>query len=51
MRRSAGDSSVQVLAEVEGFVQDDDARLAAIAGLDAAPVVIGAFAVPLGDVE
>jgi chorismate mutase-like protein len=47
MKRSAGDTSVQVLAEVEGFVQDDDARLAALAGLEAPPVVIGAFAVPL----
>jgi chorismate mutase-like protein len=47
MKRSAGDTSVQVLAEVEGFVQDDDARLAALAGLEALPVVIGAFAVPL----
>jgi chorismate mutase-like protein len=47
MKRSAGDTSVQVLAEVEGFVQDDDPRLAAITGLEALPVVIGAFAVPL----
>jgi chorismate mutase len=51
MKRVPGDALMQALVEVEGFVPDDDARLAAIAGLDAAPVVIGAFAVPLGDVE
>jgi len=49
VRRSAGESSIRALVEVEGLVTDDDPRLAAIAGLEAAPVVIGGFAVPVGD--
>jgi hypothetical protein len=49
VRRSPGDSAIRALIEVEGLVTDDDPRLAAIAGLEAAPVVIGGFAVPVGD--
>jgi chorismate mutase len=49
VKRGAGDSGLLALVEVEGFLEDDDARLAAIQGLDTPPVVIGAFAVPLSD--
>jgi hypothetical protein len=49
VKRAPGDTKIRVLVEVEGLVEDDDPRLAAIAGLDARPVVIGGFAVPLGE--
>jgi chorismate mutase len=49
VRRLAGDSRISALVEVEGLVADDDPRLGAIAGLEAPPVVIGGYAVPLGD--
>jgi chorismate mutase-like protein len=47
VKRVPGDSAIRALVEVEGFVEDTDPRLAAIAGLIAPPVVIGGFAVPL----
>ena len=49
IRRVPGGARIRVLAEVEGMVGDDDSRLTAIAGLDRPPVVIGGFAVPLGE--
>jgi chorismate mutase/prephenate dehydratase len=49
VKRIPGDARIRALVEVEGLVDDDDERLAAIAGLDAPPVVIGGFAVPLGE--
>jgi chorismate mutase-like protein len=49
LRRVPGDARLRALAEVDGLVADDDARLAAVAGLDGPPVVIGGYAVPLGD--
>jgi hypothetical protein len=42
-------SRVRALIEVAGFVEDGDPRLAAIVGVEAAPIVIGGFAVPVGD--
>lgn len=36
------------LAEVEGLIGTDDPRLAAIAGLAAAPQLLGAYAIPIG---
>lgn len=50
VRRLAGDTQISALVEVEGLVAENDPRLAAIAGLEGAPVVIGGYAVPLGDV-
>ncbi len=49
IKRAPGDDRIRALVEVEGLVEDDDPRLSAIGGLDAAPVVIGGFAVPLGE--
>jgi chorismate mutase/prephenate dehydratase len=49
VKRVPGESTIRVLVEVEGLVEDDDARLAAIAGLEGPPVVIGGYAVPLED--
>ncbi len=49
VRRLAGDSRLHALVEVAGLVEDADPRLATIAGLDGAPVVIGGFALPLGE--
>jgi chorismate mutase len=47
VRRLANEPRLCALVEVEGLVADDDPRLAAIAGLQAPPVVIGGYAVPL----
>jgi hypothetical protein len=49
VRRLAGDTQISALVEVEGLVADDDPRLAAIAGLEAPPVVIGGYAMPFGE--
>ncbi|MDD2794945.1 chorismate mutase [Acidocella sp.] len=49
VKRIPGGTSILALVEVEDFIEDTDPRLSAIAGLNAPPVVIGAFAVPLGD--
>jgi chorismate mutase-like protein len=49
VRRLAGDTQISALVEVEGLVAEDDPRLAAIAGLEAPPKVIGGYAVPLGE--
>jgi len=49
VRRLPGDTRLHALVEVVGLVEDTDPRLSAIAGLDAPPVVIGGFAVPLGE--
>ncbi len=49
VKRAPGDTRIRALVEVEGLVEDDDPRLEAIAGVDAPPVVIGGFAVPLGE--
>jgi len=47
VRRLPGDTRLHVLVEVDGLIADDDARLAALAGTDGPPVVIGGFAVPV----
>jgi chorismate mutase/prephenate dehydratase len=49
VRRLAGDMQISALVEVEGLVEEGDPRLAAIAGLEAPPVVIGGYAVPVGE--
>ncbi|HTJ90817.1 MAG TPA: chorismate mutase [Acidocella sp.] len=49
VRRTPNGSRLCALVEVEGLVADDDPRLAAIAGLEVRPVVIGGYAVPLDD--
>jgi chorismate mutase / prephenate dehydratase len=49
VRRLAHEPRLRALVEVEGLVADDDPRLAAIAGLEVPPVVIGGYAVPLGE--
>jgi chorismate mutase len=49
VKRIPGDTAILALVELEGFIEDSDPRLPAIAGLNAPPVVIGAFAVPLGE--
>ena len=47
VKRAPGETRIRALVEVEGLVEDDDPRLAALVGLDAPPVAIGGFAVPL----
>ncbi len=49
VKRLPGDSRLLALVEVEGLVADDDPRLAAIAGLDAPPLAVGGYAVPLSE--
>lgn len=49
MRRVPGDTAIRALAELDGFLEEDDARLGAIAGQGGRPMVIGSFAVPLGE--
>jgi chorismate mutase len=49
VKRLPIDAGIRVLIEVDGLVEDDDPRLAAIQGLDAPPIVIGGFAVPLSE--
>jgi chorismate mutase/prephenate dehydratase len=49
VRRAPHESRLRALVEVEGLVEDDDPRLAAIAGLEAPAVVIGGYATPLDD--
>ncbi|HEY6434159.1 MAG TPA: chorismate mutase, partial [Acetobacteraceae bacterium] len=47
LRRDAG--VAHALVEVAGFVADDDPRLARLGAVLRTPVVIGAYAVPVGD--
>ncbi len=48
MRQGVDGSAASALAEVEGFVGDDDPRLAALRGMGCQPRVLGAYAVPVG---
>ena len=47
LRRDPGAASAQALADVEGFVTDADPRLAALQSVLRAPVVLGAYAIPI----
>jgi chorismate mutase len=47
VKRGMGEAGIRALVEVDGLVEDEDPRLAAIAGLEAPPVVIGGYALPL----
>lgn len=50
VRRDPASPAARALADVEGFVTEDDPRLAALAGalrMPCPPVVLGAYAVPL----
>jgi hypothetical protein len=47
LRREPGDPAALALADVAGFVAEDDARLAALPELLRPPVVLGAYAVPV----
>jgi chorismate mutase/prephenate dehydratase len=47
LRRDAGAQVAHALVEVEGFVAEQDARLAGLADLLRPPVVLGAYAVPI----
>jgi chorismate mutase / prephenate dehydratase len=48
LRRSPDGGVAQALVEVDGFVTDDDPRLARLAPPLRRPVVIGAYAIPEG---
>ena len=48
VRQGVDGSAVCALADVEGFVGDDDLRLAALHGTGCRPTVLGAYAVPVG---
>jgi len=47
MRRDPGAPLAHALVDVDGFVDDGDARLAALQSVLGSPVVLGAYAVPL----
>ena len=47
LRRDQSGQTAQALIDVEGYVADDDPRLAALPDLQRAPVVLGAYAVPV----
>ena len=49
LNRPPGAPVAQLLVEVEGFVALDDPRLARIGGLQAAPLVVGAYAVAIAE--
>lgn len=51
VKRLPGDSRLLALVEVEGLVDDSDARLSAISGLDSPPHVIGGYALPIGETD
>ena len=46
LRRNQGAPVAHALAEVEGFLNDDDARLASLASVLRRPLVLGAYAIP-----
>jgi chorismate mutase len=49
IRRGPADGGIRVLADVDGLIEDDDPRLAAIAGLQTPAAVLGGYALPFGD--
>jgi hypothetical protein len=49
LNRPAGAPVAQLLVEVEGFVALDDPRLPRIGGLQAPPLVVGAYAVAIAE--
>ena len=46
LRRDQGAPVAHALVEVEGFLADDDPRLAGLAAVLRRPVVLGAYAIP-----
>ena len=48
LRRDAGSGAARVLVDVAGFVSEGDKRLAALAATLRPPIVLGAYAVPIG---
>ena len=48
LRRDAGSDVAHVLVDVEGFVTDEDARLRRLRSVLREPVVLGAYAIPIG---
>ncbi len=48
LRRDPGAAAAYALVDVDGFVADGDPRLAALQAVLRAPVVLGAYAVPIG---
>ena len=51
LRRDPGSPVAHALAEVAGFVEDSDPRLAALKSVLRPPVVLGAYAIPIGEFE
>lgn len=49
LRRDPGAAVAYALVDVEGFVAEDDARLRALQSVLRRPVVVGAYAVPIGE--
>jgi chorismate mutase/prephenate dehydratase len=49
LRRAPGGGEAHALVDVEGFITEDDPRLAALGSVLQPPVVLGAYAVPISD--
>ncbi len=49
LRRDPGADYAHALVDVDGFVTDGDPRLGALTALLRPPVVLGAYAIPIGD--
>jgi chorismate mutase/prephenate dehydratase len=49
--RQPGSPMANVLADVEGYLSDDDARLTHLGSVLRRPVLLGAYAVPIGGAE
>jgi hypothetical protein len=48
LHRNPGESTTQVLAEVDGALSEDDKRLDAVAGTLRQPAILGGYAMPIG---
>ena len=48
LRRDSGSGAARVLVDVAGFVADDDPRLSTLTATLRPPLVLGAYAVPIG---
>ena len=49
LRRDPGASVALALADVAGFIEEGDQRLDALQGVLRPPVVLGAYAIPIGE--
>jgi len=51
LRRDSGASFARALADVDGFLEEGDPRLGGLRAVLRAPVLLGAYAIPVGEAE